>query len=148
MEIPASRGDRPTDPVRQQLVEVRRGLLRLHKALVDSERAAFEARAGATSNGRFLQLLLQDPFFVWLRPFSGLIAQMDEALAAPEGVSAEAAVVFLTQVRSLIGPPDANTGGETRYEEVRARDPDVLFAHAELARRIRARPGDDGATAR
>ena len=36
--------DRPSDPVRQQVVEVRRALLRLHKALIDSERAAFEAR--------------------------------------------------------------------------------------------------------
>jgi hypothetical protein len=142
MAIPASGGDRPADPVRQQLVEVRRGLLRLHKALIDSERAAFEARAGATSNSQFLQLLLQDPFFVWLRPFSGLIAQMDEALAAAEGVAAEEAELFLAQVRALIGPPDANSGGETRYEEVRARDPDVLFAHVELARRIRAQPGD------
>jgi len=133
--------NRPTDPVRQHLVEVRRALLRLHKALIDSERAAYEARAGVTSNGQFLQLLLQDPFFVWLRPFSGLIAQMDEALAAAEGLSAEDAGVFIAQVRSLIGPPDANTGGETRYEEVRGRDPDVLFAHAELARTVRPAPG-------
>ena|SRR5688500_18462315 len=128
--------ERPTDPVRQQIVEVRRALLRLHKALIDSERAAFEARAGATSNGQFLQLLLQDPFFVWLRPFSGLIAAMDEALADAEGLSAEGAEEFLAQVRSLIGPPDANTGGETRYEEVRSRDPDVLFAHIQLARLV------------
>ena len=128
--------DRPSDPVRQQVVEVRRALLRLHKALIDSERAAFEARAGATSNGQFLQLLLQDPFFVWLRPFSGLIAAMDEALADAEGLPAEAADEFLAQVRSLIGPPDANTGGETRYEEVRSRDPDVLFAHVQLARLV------------
>jgi hypothetical protein len=128
--------DRPSDPVRQQLVEVRRALLRLHKALIDSERIAFEARAGATSNGQFLQLLLQDPFFVWLRPFSGLIAAMDQALADAEGVAAEDAEEFLAQVRSLIGPPDANTGGETRYEEVRGRDPDVLFAHVQLARLV------------
>ena len=128
--------DRPSDPVRQRLVEVRRGLLRLHKTLVDSERRAYEARAGATSNGQFLQLLLQDPFFVWLRPFSGLIAAMDEALAEAEGVSAEDAGAFLAQVRALIGPPDANTGGETRYEEVRGRDPDVLFAHVQLARLV------------
>ena len=128
--------DRPSDPVRQQVVEVRRALLRLHKALIDSERAAFEARSGATSNGQFLQLLLQDPFFVGLRPFSGLIAAMDEALADAEGLSAEGAEEFLGQVRSLIGPPDANTGGETRYEEVRSRDPDVLFAHVQLARLV------------
>ena len=128
--------DRPTDPVRQRLVEARRGLLRLHKALIDAERRAYEARAGVTSNGQFLQLLLQDPFFVWLRPFSGLIAAMDEALAEAEGVKAEDAEAFLAQVRGLIGPPDANTGGETRYEEVRGRDPDLLFAHVQLARLV------------
>jgi hypothetical protein len=128
--------ERPSDPVRQRLVEVRRGLLRLHKTLIDAERRAYETRAGATSNGQFLQLLLQDPFFVWLRPFSGLIAAMDEALAEAEGVPVEDAEAFLAQVRALIGPPDANTGGETRYEEVRGRDPDVLFAHVQLARLV------------
>ena len=140
-------GDRPSDPVRQQLVEVRRGLLRLHKALVDSERRAYETRAGATSNGQFLQLLLQDPFFVWLRPFSALIASMDEVLADAKGLAPEEAEEFLTKmrpefqahVRALIGPPDANTGGETRYEEVRTRDPDVLFAHVQLARLVEKR---------
>ena len=136
METPAPRGNRPSDPIRQQLVEIRRGLLRLHKALIDSEREAFEARSGATSNGQFLQLLLQDPFFVWLRPFSGLIAQMDEALAAAEGVSEEEAGAFVAQVRGLFVPTEANSGSETRYEVVRSRDPDVLFAHVELVRRM------------
>jgi hypothetical protein len=129
------------DPLRQPLQEVRRGLLRLHKALIDSERAAYEAHSGTTSNGQFLQLLLEDPFFVWLRPFSGLIAAMDESLAGAEGVGAEAAAGFVEEVRSLIGPSDANTGGETRYEEVRARDPNVLFAHVELWRSLGRVPG-------
>lgn len=136
MESPAPRGNRPSDPVRQRLVEIRRGLLRLHKALIDSERAAFESRTGATSNGQFLQLLLQDPFFVWLRPFSGLIAQMDEALAAPEGVSEESAGAFAAQARALISTAEEGAGVESRYGVVRGRDPDVLFAHVELARRI------------
>jgi hypothetical protein len=124
-------------------VEVRRALLRLHKALIDSERAAYEAHSGATTNGQFLQLLLEDPFFVWLRPFSGLIAQMDESLAAAEGVDPGEASAFVRQVRSLIGPPDANTGGETRYEEVRGRDPNVLFAHVELWRALGRVPGEE-----
>ena len=127
---------RPTDPVRQQLVEVRRGLLRLHKALIDSERAAFEARAGTTSNGQFLQLLLQDPFFVWLRPYSGLIARIDEALAADDGVEPATARSFIDQVRELVLPPETGGAGPSRYEEVRSRDPDVLFAHVELTRRL------------
>ena len=33
----------------------------------------------------FLQLLLNDPWFAWIRPMSGLAAQIDEALFAKPG---------------------------------------------------------------
>lgn len=122
---------------RQSLVEVRRGLLRLHKALVDSERAAFEVGSGALSNGQFLQLLLQDPYFAWLRPYSTLIAEIDGALAADDGIDSAQASTFVRRVRELVSVTEVNTGADSRYHEVRSRDPDVLFAHAELARRLK-----------
>ena len=122
---------------RQSLVEVRRGLLRLHKALVDSERAAFEVGSGALSNGQFLQLLLQDPYFTWLRPYSALIAEIDEALAADDGIDPPQAGIFVRRVRELVSVTEVNTGAPSRYHEVRSRDPDVLFAHADLARRLK-----------
>jgi len=138
MGVPARRASRPSDPVRQHLAEVRRGLLRLHKSLIDSERAVFEAGGAAMSNGQFLQALLQDPFFAWLRPFSTLIAKIDEALAADDGVEPSAARRFIGEVEVLIRPGEEVE--ESRYETVRGRDPDVLFAHVELTRRL-AGPG-------
>ena len=109
----------------------------MHKTLVDSERAAFEVGSGALSNGQFLQLLLQDPYFAWLRPYSALIAEIDEALAADDGIDTEPARAFIQRVRELVFVTEVNTGGSSRYHEVRSRDPDVLFAHAELARRLK-----------
>lgn len=122
------------DPVRSNLVEVRRGLLRLHKALIDAERSTFEAENGPLSNTQLLQALLEDPFFAWLRPFSGLIVEIDEALAAREPMSVPAARAFVERVRALVdlsrGPGQAYE--LARLEEVRTRHPEVLLLHLEL----------------
>ena len=54
---------------RQKLAELRQILLNLHKALLDSERTAYEISHGAiASPAAFLQLLINDPSFQWLRP--------------------------------------------------------------------------------
>ncbi|HEX2091476.1 MAG TPA: hypothetical protein VHG28_03700 [Longimicrobiaceae bacterium] len=136
MALPLSRRP-PSDPMRLHLMEVRRGLLRLHKALIDSERVVFERRSGRMSNGQFLQALLQDPFFAWLRPFSGLITEIDEALASDEPPGPLAAMAYIQQVRALV-TPEPGSEPAARYEQVRQRDPDVLGAHVELIRRIAA----------
>lgn len=48
-----------------------RALLRLHKALLDDERVSYERVHGRIpSNGAFLQLVLGDAWFAWLRPLS------------------------------------------------------------------------------
>lgn len=119
------------DPVRNRLVEVRRGLLRLHKTLIDSERAVYEREHGALSNGQFLQALLEEPFFQWMRPFSGLLVEIDEALHAPEALTDSGARAYIEQVRGLVAAPQPG-----RYEEVVRRDTDVLLAHVELTGRI------------
>ncbi|HEX5645856.1 MAG TPA: hypothetical protein VFX56_02700, partial [Nitrospira sp.] len=54
-------------------------LLRLHKALLDDERVSYERVHGRiSSNGEFLQLVLNDAWFAWLRPLSQVIAKFDE----------------------------------------------------------------------
>lgn len=130
-----SRANRPPDPIRDHVVEVRRGLLRLHKTLVDAERAVYERRRGAMSNGQFLQALLTDPYFAWIRPFSGLVVEIDEALAADEPLTHPSARQYMTRVRTLLTPQGE---AAARYDEVRLRDPDVLVAHVELVRRLTA----------
>jgi hypothetical protein len=131
----------PPDPVRQHLSDVRRALLRLHKALIDSERAVYEARNGALNNTEFLGALLQEPFFQWMRPFSQLIAAMDEAMFGDEPVTAAGARDYVDQAHALVTDApdgDGGSGENARYGQVRDRDPAVLFAHTELVRRIAA----------
>lgn len=131
-----SRPDLPPDPIRDRLKEVRLGLLRLHKALIDAERGEIERKNGPMSSGHFLQLLIQDEAFAWLRPFSELIVQMDEAFATREPIPEESARDYVRQVVALLAP-----AGEThRLDELRRREGAVLGAHEELTRRLAAFP--------
>lgn len=120
------------DPRLEPLRAVRGALLRLHKALIDSERIAVESRSGALSNTQFLQALMEDEAFAWLRPYSRLIVEVDEALADREvPVTDERARAFVERIGGLATPGAAPT------DPLRAaldRDPAVRFAHAELAR--------------
>lgn len=131
---------REPNPARDQLAEVRRALMRLHKALIDSERPRFEAhRGGAVNNTQLLGALLEDPFFQWMRPFSQLMAAMDEALFGDEAVTAESARGFVEQAQALVAVPDNVPPDDAPpYERARQRDNAVLFAHTELTRRVAA----------
>lgn len=138
MAIRIGRGG-PPNPARDHLADVRRALLRLHKALIDSERAVYETRHGAMNNAEFLGALLQEPFFQWMRPFSQLIAAMDELMFGDEPVTAESARPYVDQAHALVAEPgDGGTLESGRYVQVRDRDPAVLFAHTELLRRVAA----------
>ena len=137
---PPARRPRATSPSRERLAEVRRALLRLHKALIDAERRSFEARNGPLSNGRFLQLLIQDPSFEWLGPYTALIVAMDEALAGEEPAGPETLRDYLERTHALVAPEPASDANE-RLERARAADAAVRAAHAELTRQMAAADG-------
>jgi hypothetical protein len=83
----------PLDLSFQRLREVRAALLRLHKVLLNSERDVYEQLHGRIqSNGQFFQLVLEDEWFSWLRPFSQFIVQIDEALSAKEPITLDRAM--------------------------------------------------------
>jgi hypothetical protein len=124
------------EPLRSQLVEVRRGLLRLHKALIDSERGEWERSRGPVTNAELLQALIEDPFFAWLRPFSGLIVQIDEALSGDEAVTGEMGRDFVRQARDLVAVDEGDEPTVNRYDLVCRRDPNVLLMHVELSSRL------------
>jgi hypothetical protein len=132
------RPDLPPDPIRDRLKEIRLGLLRLHKALIDAERGEIERRSGPMTSGHFLQMLIQDEAFAWLRPFSELIVQMDEAFATREPIPEENARDYVRQVVALLAPGDTTH----RLDELRRREGTVLGAHEDLTRRIAAFPPD------
>jgi hypothetical protein len=126
------------EQLRSQLRELRDKLLALHKVLLDSERVSYEKTVGQiVSPHHFLQLLTRDPWFAWLHPLSQLIVAIDEALDAktpPPHADLEA---LINQSFQLIVP--AETGGDSNgfgmhYFEALQRDPDVVVAHAEVAK--------------
>jgi hypothetical protein len=126
------------DPsVRQPLQELRDALLDLHKTLIDSERVVYETKVGPIqSPHHFLQLLANDPWFAWLRPISQLIVAMDEALDPQETLTSDIIDALMNESVFLLIP--AETGGEfgERYVAALQRDPHVVLAHAQVAKRV------------
>ena len=90
---------------RERLTELRNELLRLHKALLDSERAAYERDVERiTSTGQYLTLVLNDPWFDWLRELSQFIVLVDETLDFEDPATPADADRLVARARSLVAP--------------------------------------------
>ena len=127
--------------VREHLTGLREALLRLHKALIESERTDFEKTFGRIASPyQFLHLLTTDPWFAWLRPLSQLVAEMDETLDAKEPLTAVAADALAGQAKRLLVPLADGDGFSGHYDEALQRDPDVVFAHAAMFKLFRKQP--------
>ncbi len=108
-----------------------RALLRLHKALLDDERVAYERVHGRIpSNGAFLQLVLNDAWFAWLRPLSQSIAKLDELSESDDAASRETIPALLASVQTLLIPTEEGEGFSRQYHDALQRNPDVVLAHA------------------
>lgn len=126
---------------RTRLADVRRALLRLHKTLLEAERASYERGRGSVGgSGEFLQLVLNDPWFAWLRPISELIVRMDELLEPAQEATEGEALAALGRAASLVRPSDDSGEFGGRYREVLQVSPDAVIAHAELSKFL-AGPG-------
>lgn len=118
----------------EKLKSVRTSLLKLHRQLIESERAVYEKSVGPiASPGAFLQLLAHDPWFEWLRPFTKEIAATDDALFDKKNPITDArADELLTSIRRLLEADEKDGGFGTTYAETRKRDPLVLAMHQEV----------------
>jgi hypothetical protein len=103
----------------------------LHKALLDDERVSYERVHGRiSSNGAFLQLVLEDAWFAWLRPLSQVMAKLDELGETDELPDGPDAATILASIRTLLTPSEEGTGFGRHYYEALQREPDVVLAHA------------------
>ena len=128
--------NRMPDLTRPHLIALRNGLLRWHKSLLDAERAAYERDvARIESSGQYLQLVLGDPWFAWLREISQLIVIVDETLARKKEPATPAeATCLIAKARELPVPSETGPEFARRYEEAMQRDPAVVLAHGEMMR--------------
>jgi hypothetical protein len=120
---------------KQRLGELREGLFSLHRALIASERVGYEEAFGAIgAPANFLRLLLHDPWFAWLRPLSGLMAAVDEAIDSKEPLTRRRTEELLQTARELLRPDEEGEGFGRHYFIAMQRDPDVLLAHAAVTK--------------
>ncbi|HTS30139.1 MAG TPA: hypothetical protein VMH81_29910 [Bryobacteraceae bacterium] len=116
-----------------RLTELRNGLLRLHKSLLDSERASYERDvARITSTGQYLGLVLNDPWFSWLHDLSQFIVLIDETLDFEEPATGADADRLIAQARDLVAPSEDGPGFQRRYFEAMQRDPGAVLAHRDM----------------
>jgi len=138
MAVKKKRSTQPTADqtrAREYCSELRIALLALHKALVDSERVTYEATVGKIqSSNHFLQLLTTDPWFAWLQPLSQLIVVIDEAMDAEEPLKGKDVDALVKQIGTLLAPSEESEGFGRHYFEALQRDPDVVLAHAAVAK--------------
>ena len=113
-------------------------LLQLHKALLNDERVSYERVHGRiASNGEFLQLVLGDAWFAWLRPLSQLMVRLDELMEEGEASAHAEIIDLLTSARTLLTPTEEGDGFGIQYHDALQRGPDVVLAHAAVTALLR-----------
>ena len=117
------------DPHLHRLVDLRLGLLRLHKTLLEMERLNFEKRFGRVNSGELLQLVINDTRFSWLRMISALVVEIDEVLNGDEPATLGDFEDLISQARLLFTSP-GNEDFKTKYQAALQHEPAVVMAHS------------------
>ena len=130
--------ERVSETTSSQVKQLRQGLLKLHKLLLDLERRGYERARGRISNSyEFLQLVLKDPWFDWLHRLSELIVQIDEALdtlLSETPATEEDARALISRARLLLAPAETGTEFQKNYFLALQQSPDVVLLHSEIVR--------------
>lgn len=119
----------------QFLNDVRRPLLRLHKAILDHERAAYEREFGPVTPAAFLQVLINGSGFRWIMPLSAVITNIDESLDAKDATGDDRIGAALA-VGALFSGTESAEFFE-RYQALLQNSPEILHLHGEVVPLLR-----------
>ena len=99
--------------------------------MLDDERLSYERVHGRiASNGAFLQMVLSDAWFAWLRPLSNYMARLDELVEGDQTASGAEIATLFASIRNLLTPSETGEGFGRQYYDALQRSPDVVLAHA------------------
>ena len=116
----------------ERLRDARNLLLKLHKNLVDHERSIWEGINGPVNSGQFLNVLLEDKDFAWLRKFSTLIVDIDEMFAQKDGYADEAVELHLNKLQQLISMQDEDEDFKAKYQSALQQDLEAASRQGDL----------------
>jgi hypothetical protein len=121
----------------ERLKKARDILLKLHKSMLDLEREMYEGIHGKTSPADFLNLLMEDEDFAWLRKFSMLIVEIDEMFDLKADVTPEMIVANLQKVKELAEMKEDDEYFRAKYQFALQRSPDTAGLHSQLKSLVR-----------
>ena len=116
----------------EKLKNARNLLLKLHKVMLDREREIYEGIHGPLKPTQFLNVLLEDMDFDWLRKFSMLIVEIDEMFAAKDGTPAEMVSANLAKVEELVEMREHDEFFKAKYQFSLRSVPEAAALHSEI----------------
>ena len=117
---------------REKLKEARNLLLKLHKSMLDLEREMYEGIQGKLNATDFVNLLMEDEDFAWLRKFSMLIVEIDEMFALKGSMTDEMLDANITKVKQLVEMTEPDDYFKAKYQFAIQRDPNAAGLHSQL----------------
>ena len=115
-------------------------LLALHKAVLGTERRALERVHGELSGAQFLQIVSDPLRYGWFQPFSGLILAIDDTLDVKDDADETETATpdeLVERARELLLPPKSATPFGRRYLSLMQKEPELVLAHARVAKLLR-----------
>jgi hypothetical protein len=102
-----------------RLEQLRSDLLRVHRALLDVERRRYEAVNGPVpNNSAFLQLVINDPWFEWLRPMAQMVLLIDERSSDKKSrLATDEAAELYRRGRALLTPDAAGDSFQRLFHD-------------------------------
>lgn len=127
-----------SDETRQKLKGFSQAFLRLHKTLLESAKAEYEAKNGAIQSvNQYFQLVLDDPHFAWLRKMSSLIALIDEATSLRRPASEIEAQALLGEARVLLDFKDPDEDFNNKFQKALNKNQDALVNYNEALKSVK-----------
>ena len=121
-----------TDETRSKLKSLSRAFLRLHKTLLEAAKAEYEASNGKIPNANvYLQLVLDDAHFAWLRKISSLIALIDEAASVRRPATETEAQALVSESAALLDFRHADEDFNDKFQTALQKSPDAVINYNE-----------------
>lgn len=121
-----------TAETRGKLKDLSKALLRLHKTLLDAAKLEYEAKNGAIAGvNQYLQLVLDDPHFAWLRKLSSLVALIDEAVSLRRAASETEARALLNETKILLNFEDEDENFNEKFQAALQKNPGAVISYNE-----------------
>ncbi len=120
-----------------KIKNVSHALKDVHKRFLEKERQEAEAYfQRKISPFEFVLMLTQDQGFVWLQPFSALIAEIDAFVGTQEEVSENDLICIRDKIDFLLKDPASSV--ITRYNKHLSEDPSFIMFHSSLKKELSA----------